>query len=213
MHRGDVAQEQIVSRTTVGSFEVPDATLYVQGWYPGRRGRHGLHGRRVAKELAYFDRGPIEGPPGADVPIAAADTAGRGGRGRISVGGSWGAYYWNGMIYSSEIDRGFDVYELTPSADLSANELAAAKLMTLTEYNPQSQVKPVWPPAFVVVRSSSRPARAQRWPQRHAHAGYLGSALDAAEQNSAARGTALTALAKQVDERDPARILAKFFTC
>ena len=57
------------------------------------------------------------------------------------------------MIYSSELDRGFDIYELTPSAQLSANEIAAAKLVTMKEYNPQSQPKLVWPAAFPVVRS------------------------------------------------------------
>ena len=57
------------------------------------------------------------------------------------------------VIYSSELDRGFDIYELTPSAQLSANEIAAAKLVTMKEYNPQSQPKLTWPPAFVVVRS------------------------------------------------------------
>jgi hypothetical protein len=31
------------------------------------------------------------------------------------------------MIYSSELDRGFDVLELQPSDQLSANEIAAAK--------------------------------------------------------------------------------------
>ena len=54
----------------------------------------------------------------------------------LQGGGSWGAYYWNGMIYSSELDRGFDIYELTPSAQLSANEIAAAKLVTFEQYKP-----------------------------------------------------------------------------
>jgi suppressor of ftsI len=31
------------------------------------------------------------------------------------VGGSWGAYWYNGYIYSSELSRGLDVLELTPS--------------------------------------------------------------------------------------------------
>ena len=67
---------------------------------------------------------------------------------RHTIGGSWGAYYWNGYIYSSELDRGFDVLELTPSDAFSANELAAAKLVHMDQYNPQSQPKIVWPPAF-----------------------------------------------------------------
>src|SRR6185312_227975 len=95
-------------------------------------------------EIAYFDRGPIDAP---------ADTSNASARSRYTIGGSWGAYYWNGYIYSSELDRGFDIYELSPSPQLSANEIAAAKLVTLKEYNPQSQPKLVWPAAFPVVRS------------------------------------------------------------
>src|SRR2546423_14358779 len=81
-------------------------------------------------EIAFFDGGPIDEP---------ADTSKASDRSRYTIGGSWGAYYWNGYIYSSELDRGFDVLELIPSDKLSANEIAAAKLVTLKEYNPQSQ--------------------------------------------------------------------------
>jgi hypothetical protein len=72
---------------------------------------------------------------------------------RGTIGGSWGAYWWNGYVYSSELARGLDVLELVPTGQLSANELAAAKLVTMTEYNPQSQPKLEWPAAFPVVRS------------------------------------------------------------
>ena len=51
--------------------------------------------------------------------------------GRATIGGSWGAYYWNGYIYSSEMDRGFDILELEPSEHLSKNEIEAAKLVRL----------------------------------------------------------------------------------
>ena len=57
------------------------------------------------------------------------------------------------MVYSSELARGFDILELPPSDKLSANELAAAKLVKFTEYNPQSQPQIVWPAAFPVIRS------------------------------------------------------------
>ena len=61
--------------------------------------------------------------------------------------------YGNGYVYSSELDRGFDILELTPNDKLSKNEIEAAKLMRQAVYNPQSQTKFEWPPAFVVVRS------------------------------------------------------------
>ena len=116
-----------------------------------------------------------------------------------TIGGSWGAYYWNGMIYSSEIDRGLDVYELMPSAELSANELAAAKLVQFTDYNPQSQPKMTWPPAFVVVRSYlDQLVRGTGLAAERTSA--ISASLDAAEMKSGARrAAALNSLAVQVD--------------
>ena len=129
----------------------------------------------------------------------------------MTIGGSWGAYYWNGMIYSSELDRGFDIYELTPSAQLSKNEIAAAKLVTMKEYNPQSQPKLVWPAAFPVVRSYlDQLVRNDGLAADRTTA--VSAALDAAEKKSGARrSAALTALAKKVDgyasgAKDAARV-------
>jgi len=141
-------------------------------------------------EIAYFDRGPIDAP---------SDTSKASERSHYTIGGSWGAYYWNGMIYSSELDRGFDVLELMPSPQLSANEIAAAKLVKLKEYNPQSQPKLVWPAAFVVVRSYlDQLVRNNGLAADRTTA--VSTALDAAEKKSgSARAAALTALAKQVD--------------
>jgi len=103
------------------------------------------------------------------------------------------------MVYSSELDRGLDIYELTPSAQLSANEIAAAKLVTFTEYNPQSQPKMTWPAAFVVVRSYlDQLVRGSGLAADRTSA--IAAALDAAEMKSgAARAAALNALATQVD--------------
>ena len=100
---------------------------------------------------------------------------------------------------------------MTPSARLSANEIAAAKLVQLKEYNPQSQPKLTWPPAFVVVRSYlDQLVRSNGLAADRTTA--VSTALTAAEQKSgAARGSALTALAKQVDgyvsgAKDAARV-------
>jgi len=153
-------------------------------------------------EIAFFDRGPIDEP---------ADTSNASARSRYTIGGSWGAYYWNGYVYSSELDRGFDVYELTPSPQLSENELAAAKLVTLKEYNPQSQPKLVWPAAFPVVRSYlDQLVRNDGLSSNRTTA--IGNALDAAEkQTGAARAASLAKLASQVDgdvkgAKDQARV-------
>ncbi|MFN8859611.1 MAG: hypothetical protein ACK5ZR_04740, partial [Gemmatimonadaceae bacterium] len=125
--------------------------------------------------------------------------------------GSWGAYYWNGLIVSSELDRGLDILELTPTAQLSANEIAAAKLVTFEQFNPQSQPRYVWPPAFVVVRSYlDQLVRGSGLAAERTTA--IAQALDVAEMKSGlARATALTALAAQVDKdvagaKDAARV-------
>jgi len=183
------AQENCLSHNG-GLIPVPGRDLYVQGWYQGGVDVMDFTDADHPTEIAYFDRGPIDEPN---------DTTNANNRSRYTIGGSWGAYYWNGYIYSSELDRGFDVYELTPSAQLSANEIAAAKLVTMKEYNPQSQPKLVWPAAFPVVRSyldqlvRNEGLAADRTTK-------VSAALDAAEKKSgAARAAALTALAKQVD--------------
>ena len=154
-----------------------------------------------AFEIAYFDRGSINPPAAVDVPIPPAEAAARAAQrgGGNNLGGSWGAYYWNGYIYSSELDRGMDVYELLPSKHLSANEIAAAKLVKFTEFNPQSQPKYTWPPAFVVVRSYlDQLVRGNGLASERTTA--ISSALEAAEQKTgAARKSALNALAVQVD--------------
>ena len=195
------AQENCVSHNG-GLIPVPGRDLYVQGWYQGGIDVMDFTDADHPFEIAYFDRGSIDAP---------SDTSEASERSRYTIGGSWGAYYWNGMIYSSELDRGFDVYELTPSPQLSANEIAAAKLVKLTEYNPQSQPKLVWPAAFPVVRSYlDQLVRNDGLAADRTTA--VSAALDAAEKKrGAARGAALTALAKQVDgyasgARDAARV-------
>jgi LVIVD repeat len=183
------AQENCVSHNG-GLIPVPGRDLYVQGWYQGGVDVMDFTDADHPFEIAYFDRGPIDAP---------GDTSNANERSHYTIGGSWGAYYWNGMIYSSELDRGFDVLELTPGPQMSANEIAAAKLVTLKEYNPQSQPKLVWPPAFVVVRSYlDQLVRNGGLAADRTTA--VSSALAAAEKKSgAARAAALAALAKQVD--------------
>jgi hypothetical protein len=183
------AQENCVSHNG-GLIPVPGRDLYVQGWYQGGVDVMDFTDPDHPTEIAYFDRGPIDAPN---------DTANASGRSRYTIGGSWGAYYWNGYIYSSELDRGLDVLELTPGPQLSQNEIAAAKLVTLRDYNPQSQPKLVWPAAFPVVRSYlDQLVRNGGLAADRTTA--VSAALDAAERKrGAARGAALTVLAKRVD--------------
>jgi hypothetical protein len=203
------AEENCVSHNG-GLIPVPGRDIMVQGWYQGGVSVMDFTNPDKPEELAFFDRGSIDPPQqGADVPVTPAASGGRGGR--ATIGGSWGAYYWNGYIYSSEMARGFDILELEPSDQLSKNEIEAAKLVRFTEYNPQSQPKIVWPAAFPVVRSYLD--QLVRWNGLStARTTAIASALDAAEQQTGkARRDALNALARQVDRdvagaKDPARV-------
>jgi hypothetical protein len=205
------AEENCVSHNG-GLIPVPGRDIMVQGWYQGGVSVMDFTNADKPEELAFFDRGPIDAPPGVDVPLTPQQQA-AGGRGRGTIGGSWGAYYWNGYVYSSEMDRGFDILELEPSDQLSKNEIEAAKLVRFMEYNPQSQPKIEWPPAFVVVRSYlDQLVRKQGLAGERTAA--ISSALDAAEQvQGKGRRDALNALARQVDRdvagaQDPERVKA-----
>jgi hypothetical protein len=88
---------------------------------------------------------------------------------------------------------------MTPSAQLSKNEIAAAKLVQMKEYNPQSQPKLVWPAAFPVVRSYLDQL-VRNGGLAADKTSAIDKALTAAEaQKGAARGAALTKLAAEVD--------------
>ncbi|MBL0940374.1 MAG: hypothetical protein IBJ03_15875 [Gemmatimonadaceae bacterium] len=204
------AEENCVAHNG-GIIPVPGRDLYVQGWYQGGVNIMDFTDADNAFEIGYFDRGSINPPRPVDVPAAAAAAAAGVRGGGNTIGGSWGAYYWNGLIFSSELDRGMDILELTPSPQLSANEIAAAKLVRYEQFNPQSQPKYVWPAAFVVVRSYlDQLVRNQGLAADRTTA--IDQALDVAEMKTGlARGQALTALALQVDKdavgaKDSARV-------
>src|ERR1043166_5071718 len=84
--------------------------------------------------IVYFDRGPID--PNL-----------------LVLGGDWSAYWYNGQIYASEIARGLDIFELTPTAHLTQNEIDAAKTIRVAELNVQNQQKIVWPRRLVVAKA------------------------------------------------------------
>jgi hypothetical protein len=198
------AQENCVSHNG-GLVPVPGRDLMVQGWYQGGIDVSDFTDPDHPFEVAFFDRGPVDPPP------APNDTNVSISRMRGTIGGSWGAYYWNGYIYSSELARGFDVLELVPTDKLSANEIAAAKLVRMEQYNPQSQPHYTFPPAFPVVRSYlDQLVRNKGLSSDKTDA--IDKALTAAEQQSgAARAKSLTQLARQVDAdvtgaTDPQRV-------
>src|SRR5256714_2787301 len=85
-------------------------------------------------EIAYYDRGPIDPKT-------------------LVLGGDWSAYWYNGQIYASEIARGLDVFELTPTKDLTQNEIDAAKTFRMSEFNVQNQQRIVWPRNLIVAKA------------------------------------------------------------
>jgi len=113
---------------------IPGRDIMVQSWYQGGISVFDWTDPAHPKEIAFFDRGPVDSTKPAD-------------------GGSWSAYWYNGVIVSSEIARGLDIFELTPSEFISPNELDAAKLVHQDYFNTQGQPKMVWPASFVVPRA------------------------------------------------------------
>ncbi len=113
---------------------IPGRDVMVQAWYQGGISVFDWTDPAHPREIAFFDRGPIDGTKMAD-------------------GGSWSAYWYNGVIVSSEIARGLDIFELRPSGLLSQNEIDAAKLVHLDYFNAQDQPKLVWPASIVVARA------------------------------------------------------------
>src|SRR5206468_11406236 len=108
---------------------------------------------------------------------------------QLIIGGYWGVYYSNGYLYGSEIARGLDVFQLTPSQYLSQNEIDAAKLATRegcgasNDLNPQCQPHYVWPNSFVVARAYlDQLTRANALPQERA--GALSAAMKQVEDTS-----------------------------
>jgi hypothetical protein len=113
---------------------VPGRDIEVQAWYQGGISVMDFTDAEHPVEIAYFDRGPIDPK-------------------MLVLGGDWSAYWYNGHIYASEIARGLDIFELTPTKDLTQNEIDAAKAVRMTEFNVQNQQKIVWPRKLIVAKA------------------------------------------------------------
>jgi hypothetical protein len=113
---------------------VPGRDIEVQAWYQGGISVMDFTDATHPFEIAYFDRGPIDPK-------------------MLVLGGDWSAYWYNGYIYGSEIARGLDVFELTPSKFLTQNEIDAAKTIRVSELNVQNQQKIEWPAQLVVAKA------------------------------------------------------------
>ena len=113
---------------------IPGREVMIQGFYQGGLTVFDWTDPAKPFEVAFFDRGPVNPT-------------------RLISGGSWSVYWHNGMIVSSEIARGLDIYELVASPLITQNEIDAAKTVTFQEFNAQEQKKFVWPPSFAKARA------------------------------------------------------------
>ena len=105
---------------------VPGRDIMVQAWYQGGLSMLDFTDASDPVEIAFFDRGPLSEE-------------------EMYTGGYWSTYWNNGFIYGAEITRGLDVFRLSPSEHLSQNEIDAANMVQVEEFNAQLQPMFVWP--------------------------------------------------------------------
>jgi hypothetical protein len=113
---------------------IPGRDVMVQGWYQGGISVFDWTDAANPVEIAFHDRGPVDAT-------------------EMQGGGSWSVYWYNGVMVSSEIARGLDIFELLPSAWLSQNEIDAARSVRLDYFNAQGQPQFVWPATFALARA------------------------------------------------------------
>ena len=104
--------------------------IFVQAWYQGGISIMDFTDSLNPKEIAYFDRGPID-------------------EDNLITGGYWSAYFYNGKIYGTEIVRGLDVFRLVESDYLSQDQIDFASTANPVFgpkkiFNPQQQFPMGW---------------------------------------------------------------------
>jgi hypothetical protein len=110
---------------------IPGRDVMAQAWYQGGISVFDWTDAAHPKEIAFFDRGPVDST-------------------KMASGGYWSVYWYNGVLVGSEISRGLDIFELTPSGFISQNEIDAAKSVHLDYFNTQGQPKLTWPATFAL---------------------------------------------------------------
>jgi len=159
---------------------IPGRDVMVQAWYQGGISVFEWTDAAHPREIAFFDRGPVDSTTMAD-------------------GGTWSAYWYNGVIVSSEIARGLDIVELLPSGFISRNEIDAAKSVHFDYFNTQGQPKFVWPASFSLARAYLDQLERSKGLGK-GRITEVRKALDGAEKASGAeRREALTQLATQLE--------------
>jgi len=159
---------------------IPGRDVMVQSWYQGGISVFDWTDAANPREIAFFDRGPVS-----------ADG--------MAMGGSWSAYWYNGVIVSSEIARGLDIFELTPSPYLTQNEIDAAKSVKLDYLNTQGQPHFTWPSTFALARAYVDQLQRSGGLSAERLAAVRGELAGAEGAGGGARRSTLTKLASALD--------------
>ncbi|HEY8793383.1 MAG TPA: hypothetical protein VIM15_00445 [Gemmatimonadaceae bacterium] len=159
---------------------IPGRDVMIQAWYQGGISLFDWTDAAHPKEIAFFDRGPVDST-------------------RLVLSGSWSVYWYNGVMVSSEISRGLDIVELTPSAFISQNEIDAAKTVKWDYLNTQGQRKIVWPPSFALAGAYLDQLERSHGLAAEKLAADRAALKSAEKASGSARTTALTTLVSQVD--------------
>jgi hypothetical protein len=159
---------------------IPGRDVMVQAWYQGGISVFDWTDAAHPKEIAFFDRGPMDST-------------------RMVGAGSWSVYWYNGVMVSSEIARGLDIFELAPSPFISQNEIDAAKTVRFDYFNTQGQAKLVWPPSFALARAYVDQLERSKGLEASRIAAVRKQLAGAESASGAARGDALTTLGSWLD--------------
>ena len=159
---------------------IPGRNVMVQAWYQGGVSVFDWTDPASPREIAYFDRGPVDST-------------------KLSPGGTWSAYWYNGYIYSSEITRGLDVLQLQANPLVTQNEIDAAKTVHFDLLNVQDQPRFVWPATFVLARAYLDQLARDDGLATDRRDAIAHDLMTAEKRRGAARGAVLTGLATQLD--------------
>jgi len=159
---------------------IPGRDVMIQSWYQGGISLFDWTDIDHPREIAFFDRGPVDST-------------------RMASGGTWSVYWYNGVMVSSEISRGLDIVELTPSAFISQNEIDAAKSVKWDYLNTQGQRKIVWPPSFALSGAYLDQLERSHGLAADKIAADRAALRSAEKASGSERSAALTKLAAQID--------------
>jgi hypothetical protein len=159
---------------------IPGREVMIQAWYQGGVSAFDWTDPAHPFEVAYHDRGPLNGT-------------------RLDSAGSWSVYWYNGLIVSSEIKRGLDVFELVASPLISQNEIDAAKTVTMDYWNTQQQRRFVWPPSFAMARAFVDQLERSKGLSAARITAVRDALANAEKASGGARRTALTTLATSLN--------------